>query len=275
MRILSIFLFAIVIFSDDNNTDLTKSPNKSLAGWNLVWQDEFNGTEINKVLWEHEVNAWGGGNNELQYYTDRTENSFIQDGKLVIRAIKENYTGPEGTREYTSARLRTKNKGDWKYGRFEIRAKLPQGQGLWPAIWMLPTDNVYGGWAASGEIDIMELLGHQPNIVYGTLHYGGQWPENKHTGISYKIAVNDFSTDFYTFALEWEEKEFRWYVDDVLYQTQNTWDTKNQPYPAPFDQKFHLLLNVAVGGNWPGNPDETTVFPQEMMVDYVRVYERK
>jgi beta-glucanase (GH16 family) len=240
----------------------------------LVWHDEFDGTSIDLSKWEHEVNANGGGNNELQYYTARSANSYVKDGALVIQALRENFTGAEGTREYTSARMRTLKKGDWKYGRFDIRAKLPRGQGLWPAIWMLPTDWVYGGWAASGEIDIMELLGQDIKTVYGTLHYGGQWPGNVHTGTSFKLTQGDFSNDFHVFRLDWEANEFRWYVDDQLYQTQKQWHTKGKPYPAPFDQRFHLLLNVAVGGNWPGNPDATTTFPQTMTVDYVRVYKR-
>ncbi len=243
-------------------------------GWQLVWNDEFDGSSIDSRKWEHEVNAQGGGNNELQYYTARPENSYIENGNLVIRALKETYTGPEGTREYTSARLRTKNKGDWKYGRFEIRAKLPFGQGLWPAIWMLPTDWVYGGWAASGEIDIMELLGQEPNKVYGTLHYGGEWPNNVHTGTSYTLPNGNFSDDFHLFVLEWDTTAFRWYVDGIHYQTQTQWYSSGGAYPAPFDQRFHLLLNVAVGGNWPGNPDDSTTFPQTMVIDYVRVYKK-
>ncbi|MBC8181382.1 glycoside hydrolase family 16 protein [candidate division KSB1 bacterium] len=244
-------------------------------GYKLVWNDEFNGTEIDLTKWEHEVNAQGGGNNELQYYTDRKINSYIEDGKLIIQALKETYTGPEGTREYTSARLRTAKKGDWKYGRFEIKATLPHGQGLWPAIWMLPTDWKYGGWAASGEIDIMELIGHKPNEVFGTLHYGGEYPNNVHTGKSDTLTTGNFSENFHVFILEWEEKAFRWYVDDIYYQTQTTWHSDNADYPAPFDQFFHLLLNVAVGGNWPGKPDNTTVFPQRMVVDYVRVFKKE
>lgn len=245
-----------------------------LPGWELVWHDEFDGTRIDGNKWEHEVNAWGGGNNELQYYTARPQNSFVNDGVLTIQALQETYTGPEGTRDYTSARLRTLNKGDWRYGRFDIRAKLPYGQGLWPAIWMLPTDWVYGGWAASGEIDIMELLGHENDKVYGTLHYGGEFPNNVHTGGNYTLPAGTFSGDFHLFTLEWDSDAFHWYVDGEHYLTQSVWYSANDPFPAPFDQRFHLLLNVAVGGNWPGNPDNSTVFPQKMEVDYVRVYRR-
>ncbi|MDW7679219.1 MAG: glycoside hydrolase family 16 protein, partial [bacterium] len=209
-------------------------------GWKLVWHDEFDGTAIDLNKWSHEVNAQGGGNNELQYYTDRPENSYIEDGCLVIQALKEHYTGPEGTRNYTSARLRTLRKGDWKYGRFDIRAKLPYGKGIWPAIWMLPSEWKYGGWAASGEIDIMEILGHEPNKVHGTLHYGGQWPNNVYSGKSYSLSQGSFADDFHLFTIEWDTTQFRWYVDGIFYQSQNKWHTSSAPYPAPFDQYFHL-----------------------------------
>jgi beta-glucanase (GH16 family) len=139
---------------------------------------------------------------------------------------------------------------------------------------MLPTDEVYGGWAASGEIDIMELVGHQPARVHGTLHYGGPAPANQSSGAPYDLSSGTFADDFHVFAVEWEEGEIRWYVDGVLYQTQTEWNSTGGPFPAPFDQRFHLLLNVAVGGNWPGSPDITTPFPQTMQVDYVRVYQR-
>lgn len=241
--------------------------------WELVWADEFDADTIDATRWEHEVNGFGGGNNELQYYTDRNVNSFIDDGHLVIQARKESFTGQDGTRNYTSARLRTKYRGDWTYGRFEVRAKLPVGKGLWPAIWMLPTDSEYGGWAASGEIDIMEMLGHEPNRIYGTIHYGGQYPRNKHTGTSWTLATGDFSTEFHVFAVEWEPGVMRWYVDDIEYQELTNWYSEGGVFPAPFNRRFHLLLNVAVGGDWPGSPDASTSFPQRMQIDYVRVYE--
>lgn len=243
-------------------------------GWSLVWHDEFDRATIDPQKWEFEVNAWGGGNNELQYYTDRSENARIEDGRLVIEARREAFTGPEGTRQYTSARLRSMNRGDWKYGRIEVRAKLPQGQGIWPAIWMLPTDWTYGGWPRSGEIDLMELLGHEPNKVHGTLHYTNGQGQHRYTGTDYTLPSGTFASGFHVFALEWEANAFRWYVDGHLYQTQTQW-TGVAPYPAPFDQRFHLLLNLAVGGNWPGNPNASTVFPQQMVVDYVRVFEKE
>ena len=275
-RFLFLLFFGLSIINCSENG--TESPNDDpdqipdLPGWDLVWNDEFNGTHVATTRWNYEVNGAGGGNNELQYYTDRTENSFVKDGMLHIMALEEEYTGPDGTRDYTSARMTTRGKGDWKYGRFDIKAKLPYGQGMWPAIWMMPTESVYGGWAASGEIDIMENLGHETRRTYGTLHFGASFPQNAQSGGSYVLLSGSFASDFHLFTLEWEETEFRWYVDGVHYLTKNDWYTVNQLYPAPFDQDFFLILNVAVGGNWPGSPDETTVFPQEMIVDYARVY---
>jgi beta-glucanase (GH16 family) len=239
--------------------------------YQLVWSDEFDGAELDTDKWEFQIGNGppaGWGNNELEYY--RKENATVSDGFLTITAKKENYQNFQ----YTSSRIRTKNKGDWKYGKFEIRAKMPKGKGLWPAIWMLPTDNVYGGWAASGEIDIMEYLGHDTTTVYGTLHYGGAWPNNVHSGKSYTLKSGGFNEDFHTFTLVWEEGRMDWYVDGQLYQTQTHWYTSGHSFPAPFDQRFHLILNLAVGGNWPGNPDGSTKFPQEFVIDYVRVYQR-
>jgi beta-glucanase (GH16 family) len=242
--------------------------------WELIWHDEFEKQQIDTLKWEHEVNAWGGGNNELQYYTARNSNSYIEHGILTIQACKENYTGSEGNRKFTSARLRTLNKGNWKYVAIEVRAKLPFGQGIWPAIWMLPSKPIYGEWSASGEIDIIELLGHEPNKVYGSLHYGDEWPNNVHSGSAYTIKESNFSDNFHVFRLEWEPNKFKWYVDGTLFHTEEYWFTKKAEYPAPFDQPFHLILNIAVGGNWPGAPDSTTIFPQKMYIDYVRVYKK-
>ena len=248
--------------------------------WRLAWSDEFDGPAIDSTKWEYQIgtgNPSGWGNNELEYYTDRSQNSRIEDGKLVIEARNEPYQPPGlPTYTFTSARMRTKNRGDWTYGRFEFRARLPQGKGMWPAIWMMPTDDFYGGWAASGEIDIMEYLGHETNKVYGTLHYGAQWPNNKSSGTSYVLPSGNFCDDFHVFRLEWEPGVMRWYVDDVLYQTQPPpqWYT-TVPFPAPFDKRFHLILNLAIGGNWPGYPNATTQFPQRLEVDYVRVYQKR
>jgi beta-glucanase (GH16 family) len=242
--------------------------------WTLVWSDEFNGPDGSAVdpnKWSFDIGGSGWGNGEWQYYTDRTDNAYVEDEALVIKAQKEDYKG----NRYTSARLVTKGQGDWRYGRFEIRAKLPYGQGIWPAIWMLPTDWEYGNWPRSGEIDIMELVGHEPARVHGTLHYG---IPHTYEGDHYDLpGERTFADDYHVFAVEWEPDEIRWYVDGYHYQTQTEWftsSTKGSEH-APFDQRFHLLLNVAVGGTWPGFPDETTEFPQYMYVDYVRVYQRE
>jgi len=242
-------------------------------GWALVWNDEFDGQALDASKWDVEVNARGGGNHELQYYV--TNNVRVREGMLFLDGRKERYTGPEGTREYTSARIRTRFKGDWTHGRFDIRARLPKGRGIWPAIWMMPTDNRYGGWPNSGEIDIMELLGHQPNTTHGTLHYGDPVKGHLYQGTNYSLANGSFADDFHVFRLDWQPAAMRWYVDGQLYQTQTNWHTRSKPFPAPFDQRFHLILNLAVGGDWPGNPDATTSFPQAMVVDYVRVYRKK
>jgi len=244
--------------------------------WELVWSDEFDGDTLNTDKWSYMLGDGtdydlpsGWGNNELQYY--REENIRVADGKLTITAKRENIQD----KQFTSGRLRTKDKGDWTYGRFTFSALMPTGKGLWPAIWMLPTDEAYGGWAASGEIDIMEYLGDEPNKVHGTLHFGASWPNNQFKGTDYVTDGNSFDSEFHHFALEWEPGEMRWYVDSLLYQTlgQGDWYTGTIDFPAPFDKPFHLLLNLAVGGNWPGNPDVSTNFPQEFVLDYVRIYQ--
>ena len=243
--------------------------------YELVWSDEFEGAALDESKWEFMLGngmnyglPTGWGNNESQWYLE--ENTTIENGHLVITAKKEIHSGCQ----YTSSRIRTRGLGDWTYGRFEFRAKMPVGQGLWVAIWMMPTDNVYGGWAASGEIDIMEYLGHETNRVHGTLHYGGPWPQNAQSGDDYTLSEGSFSEAFHDFALEWEQGVFRWFVNGELFQTQTSWYTTNGDFPAPFDQRFHLIINLAVGGNWPGYPDQTTTFPQALEVDYARVYQQ-
>ncbi|MEM1326099.1 MAG: family 16 glycosylhydrolase [Bacteroidota bacterium] len=237
----------------------------------LVWEDNFDGTTLDNTKWTPQIGdgcdigICGWGNNELQWY--QAQNATVENGLLKITARRENVGG----KNYTSSRLRTINKGDWKYGRFEASIKLPTGQGIWPAFWMLPTDNVYGGWPQSGEIDIMELIGREPSTVHGTIHFGQAWPNNSASGEEYMLHEGTFDDDFHEFAIEWEANEIRWYIDDYLYATKNRSDVSPQRWP--FDQNFHFLLNVAVGGNWPGNPDGSTVFPQVMEVDYVRVYD--
>lgn len=240
--------------------------------WELVWSDEFDGTSLNMDNWSYQIMG-DGGNNEWQYYTSRPQNSWVSGGYLTIQANKEDYVVGSQTYHYTSARIRTAGKQDFLYGRLEGRIKVPKGQGIWPAFWMMPTDSEYGGWAACGEIDIMETI-NQATSIYGTLHYGGEWPYNESSGCSYSNGLTDYSQDFHVYTIEWEPTVFRWYVDGQLYCMRTSWWSSGGDYPAPFDQLFHFILNVAVGGNWPGYPDETTVFPQQMVVDYVRVYQK-
>ena len=241
----------------------------------LVWSDEFNGTEVDTTKWSFQRGDGtevflppGWGNNEQQWYTE--QNATVADGFLTITAREESV---EPGWNFTSARLRTLRKGDWTYGRIEMRAKMPLGKGLWSAFWMLPTDGLYGGWAASGEIDIVEYLGSEPDEIFGTIHYGGEWPANTFSGTPYRLPSGNFHEDFHLFAIEWEEGEIRWYVDDVHYGTKTDWYSAGGDFPAPFDRRFHLLLNLAVGGNLPGAPDANTQFPQDYVIDYVRVYQ--
>ena len=240
--------------------------------WKPVWQDEFNardGSPIDKSKWTAAVGGHGWGNHELQYYTDRIDNAFQSKGSLVIKAMKEEFGG----RSYTSARLITKDTFTTTYGRFEARIKLPRGQGIWPAFWLLGNDIGTVGWPRCGEIDIMELIGKEPSTVHGTIHGPGYSGKN---GPSSSYLLTDgkkFADGFHTFAIEWEPNAIRFYCDDVLYKTvtpANLPQGTNWVYNHP----FFILLNVAVGGDWPGAPDSTSVFPQEMLVDYVRVYKK-
>ena len=280
----------------------TGAADKPADEWKLVWSDEFKGDKIDAKKWGFDLTngffagdgktfIGGWGNNELQYYTDRPENAFVKDGMLHIRAVKESYKGSA----YTSARIKTQKQDksplfNQKYGRFEFRAKLPIGKGVWPALWLLPQDNKYGGWAASGEIDIMEAKGQEPQQVLGTLHYGSGWPANVHSGKTYELPNKGSISDFHVYALEWEPSEMRWYVDGHCYSTQKFWWSSSKrdgndgakpanesdlnPWPAPFDQPFFIVMNLAVGGNFLGNPDDKTVFPVEMLIGYVKVYEK-
>ena len=243
--------------------------------WNLIWEDNFEGDSLNFEDWNYEPHEPGWVNNELQEYTEDVKNVYVKDGNLVLKAIKEETE--EGTTKYTSGKVTTQNKRDYKYGRFESRLKVPNGQGLWPAFWMMPTDeNLYGSWPRCGEIDIMEVLGHEPNKAYGTIHYGS--PHKSDQG-EYTLNGETFADDYHVFAVEWEPSEMRFYIDDNLYHTSNDWYTKQEggeeiAYPAPFDQTFFLQFNLAVGGNWPGEPDESTNFDNaEYKIDYVKVYQ--
>jgi beta-glucanase (GH16 family) len=250
----------------------------SQESMSLTWSDEFESEVINTQYWGYDTadgcqldtngSLCGWGNNELQYYTTREENARIEEGKLIITAKKESpfYQG----KAYTSARMVTKNKVDFKYGRVDVRAKLPVGQGLWPAIWMLSTDNAYGTWPASGEIDIMENIGSEPNKVFGTIHYGHDfW---RYDSQNLAIDTIDFSEDFHIYTVLWTEDCILFQVDGIDVGVPNT-RSSVLPTTWPFDQDFHLILNVAVGGNLPGNPSFSTQFPQTMEVDYVRVYQ--
>lgn len=261
-------------------TATVPSRNEAIAGatgWTLVWSDEFNGTNGSRVdssKWAFDIGGNGWGNNELQTYTDRTTNAVIADGSLVIKTLKESFTGPDNiTRTFTSARLLTRNKFTQQFGRFEARIKVPFGQGIWPAFWMLGDNIGSVGWPKCGEIDIMENIGREPSIVHGTLHGPGYSGENGITAAYMLPHGKTFADEFHTFAVEWEPNVLRFYVDGLLYKTRGPTDL-----PAGtswvFDHPFFVLLNVAVGGAFPGNPDDSTVFPQQMQVDYVRVYQR-
>ena len=244
----------------------------------LLWADEFDGpagSSPDSAKWGFDIgvgdNGWG--NSELQYYTGRTQNAFLDgDGHLIIKAMKENFSGVNGvTRGYTSARLVTRGKFEQAHGRFEARIKVPFGQGIWPAFWMLGNNISSVGWPVCGEIDVMENIGREPSILHGSLHGPGYSGGNPLTATFTRPDGKQFKDDFHTFAVEWEPREIRFYIDDTLYQTRRSSElSANQRWV--YDHPFYLVLNVAVGGNWPGNPDATTTFPQMMMVDYVRVY---
>jgi len=247
------------------------------SGWTLVWSDEFNGpngSPPDPAKWAFDTGGHGWGNNELEYYTARPQNAQQQNGNLVIKVIREAYTGPDGvTRNYTSARLKTAGLFSQAYGRFEARIKIPYGQGIWPAFWMLGADIPTKGWPACGEIDIMENVGFEPSTVHGSMHGPGYSGATPLTG-RFALPSGRFSDDFHVFAIEWESKAVRFYVGNKLYETRTPSDLPSGTNWV-FDHPFFILLNVAVGGNWPGSPDQSTVFPQAMLVDYVRVYARK
>lgn len=240
------------------------------ADMTLVWSDEFDYTGLpDATKWSYDVGGSGWGNNELQYYTEeRLENARVEAGVLVIEAIKEAYGRSS---QYTSARLISKEKGDWLYGRFEIRAKLPSGRGTWPAIWMLPTDWVYGGWPDSGEIDIMEHVGYDMNVIHGTVHTE-DFNHVLGTQVGTSIEATNVDTEFHLYSLEWRPNRIDVFLDETLYFSFA--NDGNGSASWPFDQRFHLLLNIAIGGSWGGvNGVDDSIFPQRMEVDYVRVYE--
>lgn len=246
--------------------------------WKLVWSDEFDQEGLpNAKHWSYEVGTacekpagCGWGNNELQYYTfERAENARVVDGHLIIEAHKEDY---KENRKYTSARLASKGKGDWKYGKFEIRARLPKGLGTWAAIWLLPTNNKYGAWPKSGEIDLMEYVGYAQDTIHGTVHtaaFNGMIGTQK-GGYGRFEAVDSTFRDY---VLEWTAEKIDWFVDGQHYFT---FKNENKGTEAwPFDHPYHLILNLAVGGNWGGSRGvDETIWPQRMEIDYVRIYQK-
>ncbi|MGV3502988.1 MAG: glycoside hydrolase family 16 protein [Adhaeribacter sp.] len=256
--------------SQDNGQAKPASPPRE-RNWAFaatpVWADEFEYTgKPAPDKWGYDLGGGGWGNNELQYYTDELSNARVAEGRLIITARKQQ----KENRQYTSARLVSKNKGDWTYGRIEVKAKLPAGRGTWPAIWMLPTDWVYGGWPDSGEIDIMEHVGYDQDQVHVTVHTKA-YNHSIKTQRGKHIGVPGASTGFHRYRVDWTPDAIRGFIDD-----KQMFEFLNEGSGAaawPFDKRFHLLLNVAVGGNWGGAKGvDASVFPQSMEVDYVRVY---
>lgn len=239
-------------------------------GYTLAWSDEFSGSDLDVTSWNSEIgNGSGGwGNNELEYYTSSNKNIFLSNGNLIIEARREAID----RFSYTSARITTQAKKFFKFGRIDIRAKLPVGKGIWPALWMLGENISSAGWPACGEIDIMELVGTYPARVTGTMHWKTTGGSSTNKGGNYTLASGDFSQEFHVFSIVWSSDNIKWLVDDQTYVTTSAADVGSANYPFNADQFF--IFNVAVGGNWPGPPDYTTVFPQRMFVDYVRVFQQ-
>ncbi len=255
-----------------------EEPQKKLSyeGYTLKWQDEFNGNSLDTDNWNVEIHDKGWVNNEWQAYVNSDENIKVKNGNLILKAKKTK--DANGNDVYTSGRVNTQNKQDYTYGLFEVKAKVPEGQGFLPAFWMMPTDeNVYGQWPKCGEIDIMEVMGQENDKLYGTIHYGEPHKESQNT---YTLKKGDFTDDYHTFSCEWEPGVIKWYVDGVLYHEESDWYSKvpgkgTVSYPAPFDQPFYMILNLAVGGSWVGNPDATTSFENaEFVIDSVRAYQK-
>jgi len=276
------------------------------SDYTLVWYEEFEGPNLDTTKWDYEINCWGGGNNEKQCYVKNDNNCKIQNGKLVLHPVywPNGYTGSildctnnfenscNWTQPVTSARIRTLHSQSWKYGRFEFRAKLPIGNFLWPAIWMLPTWNIYGLWAASGEIDIVEFRGQpsQYNILEQNLHHGGVWPFNTYTG-SGPVAYpqKNFTDDFHVFALEWTPNSMAWYVDDdqgFELSLNRSFYSGSGPDPytgpfQPFDQEFYIIMNLAIAGSFFNEeqfgkfypPNDTQTWLTDFQIDYVRVFQ--
>ncbi|MFO7617429.1 MAG: glycoside hydrolase family 16 protein, partial [Bacteroidales bacterium] len=241
-------------------------------GYDLAWNDEFEGSELNSRFWVYETGTGcpgncGWGNNELQFY--RANNAKVGDGVLTIEARKENYQNSL----YTSARIKTQDLKTFKYGRVDIRALLPKGQGIWPALWMLGSNIRSVGWPSCGEIDIMEMIGGggRENTIHGTLHWAGPGGEHQQAGGAKSLAKGTFADEYHVFSIIWDENTIRWYLNNQLFHTISI----TPEALSEFHQPFFFIFNVAVGGRWPGNPDSSTVFPQQMKVDYVRVFQKK
>src|SRR3970282_1357422 len=229
------------------------------SGYTLAWSDEFYGTNLNSSIWNQEIgNNNGWGNNELEYYTNSLKNTFLSNGNLIIEARKES----AGGYNYTSGRMTTQNKKQFKFGRIDIRAKLPVGKGIWPALWMLGANISSVGWPACGEIDVMELVGTYPSRITGTMHWKGVAGDRQLKGANYNLNTGDFSQKFHVFSIVWTLNTIKWYVDDQLFLTNTAADVGAANYP--FNAYHFLLFNVAVGGDWPGSPDGTTAFSQRM-----------
>ena len=253
--------------------------------WALVWRDGFDGDRLDPAKWAREENNYGGGNYERQAYRVDEKYCFVKDGLLNVAVHRDPHTTSDNkTQPYSSARIRTRGRGDWRFGRFEVRAKVPAGQGIWPAVWLLPTDSPYGGWAAGGEIDLLESRGSATRETTGALHFGGAWPRNEFLAHAYEFPAEDAAEAFHVYALEWDADAIKWFVDGNLVQTRTNdeWFTEAAPNDpsAPFDVPFHLLINVAVDGRFFENVDQQAdrlpddAFPQTLLVDYVRVYQR-
>ena len=239
----------------------------SYPGYTLAWSDEFNGSTINNSWWTFETGKTGWGNNELQNYTNSTENAFVSGGNLIIEARQES----SGSNNYSSARMITKGQKVFKFGRIDIRAKAPKGKGIWPALWMLGNNIDAVNWPACGEIDILELLGHEPNKIYGTLHWGANVGSHASKGTSYVLSSGSFDQQFHVYSIIWTLDAIKILIDDQQYLQFAKSDVGSSNYP--FNSDFFFIFNIAVGGNWPGSPDSTTPFPQRLVVDYVRVFQ--
>ena len=264
-----VILFSAKVLYTQSYNQVDSSSNE----YTIVWQDEFNGNKIDTNKWvfyNEEDPNWNG---ELQYYTSRKENCYLNNGKLHLVARNESYTFNGETREYTSAKLRTKGKADWKYGKVEVRAKMPiAGNGIWPAIWMMPSKNKYGTWPNSGEIDIMEYVGFMPFTIHGTIHTKA-YNHIDGTQKGSTIEIPSVSTKFHNYSIEWNEKFIEFAVDgNVYYKFNNEHRTWKE---WPFDNNFYLILNLAVGGSLGGKEGiDNTIFPEIMEIDFVRVYQK-